>query len=258
MLRFDALPAFSDNYIWMVSSPNSKAALVVDPGDSQPVLAALDALGLELGAILLTHHHGDHVGGVLDLLELRSVPVYGPARERIAGTSNPVSQGSIVRIPELDLDLEVADVPGHTSGHVAYLGPGFALVGDTLFAGGCGRVFEGTPEQMCASLRTLSKLPRETKIYCAHEYTAANLRFGLEVEAGNAALEHRLAKTLEIRAAGRATVPSTLAEEIATNIFLRCREPGVVAAAETRAGTSLTTEAEVFAVVRKWKDGWQA
>jgi hydroxyacylglutathione hydrolase len=258
MLRFEPLPAFSDNYIWMLSSSAARAAVVVDPGEAAPVFSALDLHGFELSAILITHHHGDHVGGVRDLLASRRVPVFGPEKEPIDGVDQPVGGGSTVDLRDLGIELDVIDVPGHTAGHVAYIAPGFALVGDTLFAGGCGRVFEGTPEQMCSSLRTLAELPPDTAVYCAHEYTAANLRFGLEVEPGNAALEDRLGRARELRAAGEPTIPSAVSEELATNVFLRCDQRGVVAAAEARVGRSLATEAEVFAVVRRWKDGWRA
>jgi hydroxyacylglutathione hydrolase len=231
---------------------------VVDPGEAAPVFSALDLHGFELSAILITHHHGDHVGGVRDLLASRRVPVFGPEKERIDGVDQPVGGESTVVLHELGIELDVIDVPGHTAGHVAYVAPGFALVGDTLFAGGCGRVFEGTPGQMCSSLRTLTELPPDTAVYCAHEYTAANLRFGLEVEPGNGALEDRLARARELRAAGKPTVPSILSVELATNVFLRCGEGEVVAAAEARVGRPLASETEVFAVVRRWKDGWRA
>jgi hydroxyacylglutathione hydrolase len=258
MLRFEPVPAFADNYIWVLSSSASRSAVVVDPGEAGPVFSTLDLHGFELSAILITHHHADHVGGVRDLLASRRVPVFGPESERIDGVDQPVRGGSAVGLRDLGVKLDVIDVPGHTAGHVAYIGPGFVLVGDTLFAGGCGRVFEGTPEQMCTSLRTLAQLPPDTEIYCAHEYTAANLRFGLEVEPGNSALEDRLGHARELRAAGEPTIPSILSEEVATNIFLRCTEREVVASAEARVGRPLATETEVFAVVRRWKDGWRA
>lgn len=258
MLRFEPVPAFADNYIWMLSSSASRTAVVVDPGEAAPVFSALDLHGFELSAILITHHHGDHVGGVQDLVASRRVPVFGPEKERIDGVDQPVQEGSTVVLQDLGIELDVLDVPGHTAGHIAYFTPGFALVGDTLFAGGCGRVFEGTPEQMCSSLRTLAALPPDTAIYCAHEYTAANLRFGLEVEPGNGELEDRLGRARELRAAGEPTIPSTLSDEHATNVFLRCTEKEIVAAAEARVGRPLATEAEVFTVVRRWKDGWRA
>jgi hydroxyacylglutathione hydrolase len=231
--------------------------VIVDPGEAPPVLRTLDKRGLTVTAILLTHHHGDHVGGVDEILRKYSAPVYGPARESISTVDHPVRGGDRVPLAGLGLELEVVDVPGHTAGHIAFIGAGFALVGDTLFAGGCGRIFEGTPEQMYASLSRLAALPPETAIYCAHEYTATNMRFAAEVEIENTAIEERLAEVRATRAKGRPTVPSTLAEELGTNPFLRCDEPAVVEAAEARVGRPLKGDSDVFAVVRRWKDGWR-
>lgn len=257
MALFEPVPAFADNYIWLITDPPSPAAVVVDPGESPLVLRILQKRKLELAAVLLTHHHGDHVGGVDDLVRVRQVPVFGPARENIAAVDHPVGGGDIVPLPDLALDLEVVDVPGHTSGHIAYCGGEVALVGDTLFAGGCGRVFEGTPEQMHASLHRLAALPGETLIYCAHEYTVANLEFAREVEPYNETLMARLEEARRDRANGRPTVPSTVEQELATNPFLRCDKSPVVAAAEARAGLDLPTTVDVFAVIRGWKDGWR-
>ncbi|HSO24689.1 MAG TPA: hydroxyacylglutathione hydrolase [Chondromyces sp.] len=257
MLTIDAIPAFSDNYIWMIGAPGRSGVAVVDPGDAAPVLEVLESSGSHLAAILLTHHHGDHTGGVRELVERHPVPVFGPELEAISDVDNPVRGDQVVALADLDLYLRVVDVPGHTAGHVAYVGPDFALVGDTIFAGGCGRVFEGTMEQMHASLTRLAALPPETAIYCAHEYTVANLCFAREVEPGNRALEQRLDDAVAARTAGDVTVPSQLADELATNPFLRCDQPPVAAAAEGRAGRRLTSEAEVFAVIRQWKDGWR-
>ncbi|MDX2438601.1 MAG: hydroxyacylglutathione hydrolase [Acidobacteriota bacterium] len=257
MVQFTPIPAFSDNYIWMIGSAAGPDVAVVDPGEAGPVLAEIEARDLKLVAMLLTHHHGDHVGGVEELLVRHPVPVFGPANERIDGVDRPVRGGDVISVPELDLSIGVVDVPGHTAGHVAYGTPGFALVGDTMFAGGCGRVFEGTMEQMHHSLALLAELPPETLIFCAHEYTLANLRFALEVEPGNQALQQRLADATRARAINQPTVPSTLAVELATNPFLRCDQPDIVSAAETRAGRRLSSVAEVFAVVRGWKDGWR-
>ena len=195
-------------------------------------LQILEKRELELAAILLTHHHGDHVGGVNELLRARRVPVFGPARENISTVDHPVEGGDVVPLPDLGLDLEVLDVPGHTAGHIAYRGAEFALVGDTLFAGGCGRIFEGTPEQMYDSLTSLAELPGDTLIYCAHEYTIANLEFAREVEPYNQTLEKRLEAARDTRAEGRPTVPSTIAEELETNPFLRCHTSAVIATAE--------------------------
>ncbi len=257
MIHLTPIPAFSDNYIWMIGSAAGPDVAVVDPGEAGPVLAALEDRGLKLAAILLTHHHGDHVGGVGELLEDHPAPVFGPAGESIAGVDQPVHGDEVVALPDLDLYLRVIDVPGHTAGHVAYAGPDFACVGDTIFAGGCGRVFEGTMEQMHHSLARLAALPPETLLYCAHEYTLANLRFALAVEPDNPVLQQRLENMTAVRADNRPTVPSMLADELATNPFLRCDQPLVAAAAEARAGRPLGSAAEVFAVVREWKDGWR-
>ena len=257
MADLEPVPAFSDNYVWLITDPPSPAAVVVDPGEASLALQILEKQQLELGAILLTHHHNDHVGGVKEILRSRQVPVYGPSRESIATVDHPVEEGDVVPLPDLGLELAVLDVPGHTAGHVAYLGDDFALVGDTLFAGGCGRIFEGTPEQMFRSLDRLANLPAETAVFCAHEYTIANLEFAREVEPYNEALETRLEAARHARAEGRPTVPSTIAEELETNPFLRCEKSAVVSTAEAKAGLDLPTAVDVFAVIRGWKDGWQ-
>jgi hydroxyacylglutathione hydrolase len=257
VIQLEPICAFTDNYVWLLRSRDSDKVAIVDPGEASPVLRALEKRGLTVAAILLTHHHEDHVGGVGEILEKHPAPVYGPAWENISTVDHPVRGGDRVPVEGVGLELDVVDVPGHTTGHIAYLGPGFALVGDTLFAGGCGRIFEGTPEQMYASLLRLAALAPDTAIYCAHEYTAANLRFAVDVEPDNSATELRFAKVRTLRGAGRPTVPSTLSEELQTNPFLRCREPSVVAAAEARVGRPLRGTSDVFAVVRRWKDGWR-
>jgi hydroxyacylglutathione hydrolase len=252
-----AISAFTDNYVWMVGSSDSEAVAIIDPGEADPVLRILSDSRLKVAAILLTHHHEDHVGGVDEILRKHPAPVFGPGREKIPTVDHPVVGGDTVMAPELGLELDVIDVPGHTSGHIAYLAPGYAFVGDTLFAGGCGRIFEGTPGQMHASLGLLAALPPETVVYCAHEYTATNLRFALEVEPGNEILAERLETVRGARSEGRPTVPSLLAQELATNPFLRCGEPEIKAAAEHRVGRTLDADIDVFAVVRRWKDGWR-
>jgi hydroxyacylglutathione hydrolase len=252
-----AIPAFTDNYVWVVGFSGPEAVAIIDPGEAGPVLRILSDSRLKVAAILLTHHHEDHVGGVAEILREHQAPVFGPGRERIPTVDHPVVGGDTVIVPELNLEFDVIDVPGHTAGHIAYLDPGRAFVGDTLFAGGCGRIFEGTPGQMYASLGLLAALPPETVVYCAHEYTTANLRFALEVEPGNETVAKRLEAVCGARSKGEPTVPSVLAEELATNPFLRCSEPEIKAAAEHRVGRSLENETEVFAVVRRWKDGWR-
>ena len=257
MHTIEPILTFTDNYVWMVGSSDYDAVAIIDPGEAEPVLRILSESRLKVAAILLTHHHEDHVGGVGEILREHQAPVFGPGREEIPTVDHPVAGGDTITVQGLDLELDVIDVPGHTSGHIAFLDPGRAFVGDTLFAGGCGRVFEGTPGQMHASLGLLAALPPETVIYCAHEYTAANLRFALEVEPGNETLAKRLEDARTVRSEGRPTVPSVLAEELKTNPFLRCSEPGINAAAEHRVGRSLDTATDVFAVVRRWKDGWR-
>jgi hydroxyacylglutathione hydrolase len=250
------IPALSDNYIWLIRE--GQHAAVVDPGDAAPVHAYLVRESLTLTAILNTHHHADHVAGNHALLAHSSVPVFGPAREPIPGRTQALGDGDAIVVPGIGLELRALFVPGHTAGHIAYAGENIrvpvAFVGDTLFAGGCGRLFEGTPAQMVASLAKLAALPGQTHIYCAHEYTLANLRFALAVEPGNADLRERIRRDEAKRAHGFPTVPSTLAEERTTNPFLRIGEPAVIAAAEAHAGRRLTDPVDVFATLREWKN----
>jgi hydroxyacylglutathione hydrolase len=247
--------AFSDNYIWLIESPRAKRRMVaVDPGDAAPVIAELQRSGASLAAILLTHHHPDHIGGVPELLRQGAVPVIGPDDTRIAQRTLTVHDGERCELSDLGLSFEILQVPGHTLSHIAFWGHGALFCGDTLFSAGCGRMFEGTPTEMNASLNRLSHLPPDTRMFCGHEYTAANLRFALTVEPTNqAALEYQ-SRVDRVRAAGNPTLPSTLGLEIRVNPFLRCDDPGVVTAAEMHAGKSLKEAAEVFGVLRAWKD----
>ena len=246
------IPAFEDNYIWLLH--NGRHAAVVDPGEAAPVLAALEQCGLQLSAILVTHRHGDHVGGITELLQHFSVPVYGPAREHIPGLTHPVTDGDIIELPGLAVPLKVIDVPGHTAGHVAYYGGNSLFCGDTLFACGCGRLFEGTPQQMHASLQKLALLPDDTLAYCAHEYTLSSIRFAKTVEPGNQALLERETRDKATVAAGRPTVPSTMALEKQTNPFLRCNVPEIVQSVSRHAAKNLSNPVDVFAALRQWKD----
>ena len=255
MTEVVALPAFEDNYIWILR--NGGYAVAVDPGDATPVLEYLEREGLRLAAILATHHHGDHVGGNEDLLRRHPAPVYGPRDTRIPTVDHPVGEGGRVRIPGLDLELDVLEIPGHTRSHIAYVGAGALYCGDTLFACGCGRLFEGTPAQMHTSLGRLAGLPPRTRVHCGHEYTLTNIRFARAVEPVNEALRAREAAARALRSAGRPTLPCTIAEELATNPFLRCREAEVIAAAERHAGTALGDEVSVFASLRDWKNGFR-
>jgi hydroxyacylglutathione hydrolase len=256
-MQVHAVPAFQDNYLWVVAE--GTRAAVVDPGDAAPIERFLEARGLELTAILATHHHGDHVGGLAALAARWKCPVFGPAHEAIEGIGTRLAEGDRITVPGLGLPLAVLDVPGHTAGHIAYVHEGadpLVFCGDTLFACGCGRLFEGTPEQMSASLAKLSSLDAATRVYCAHEYTLANIRFAEAVEPGNRRLAERKARDVARRERGEPTVPSTIAEERATNPFLRCGEPEVVASAERHAGRRLGGPVAVFAEIRAWKNNF--
>lgn len=260
MTQLDVRPirAFQDNYIWLIRSPGDPGvAAVVDPGDAAPVLLALDAGGLRLEAILITHHHPDHVGGVPDLVAATTAPVYGPRHERMPVPVEACGSGERVVLASLGLDFAVLDVPGHTAGHIAYHGHGVVFPGDTLFSGGCGRLFEGTPEQMLASLDALAALPEATRVFPGHEYTLANLRFAQAVEPGNEDLADYARHAAALRQAGEPTLPSTIGTEKRINPFLRCRVDDVREAAERHTGRPLPTPAGVFAAVRGWKDGFQ-
>ncbi|MFJ3058309.1 hydroxyacylglutathione hydrolase [Herbaspirillum sp. NPDC087042] len=260
-----AVPAFDDNYLWVIH--DGRHAAVVDPGDAVPVLAALQAEGLTLAAILLTHHHADHVGGVVELArqavsdEFPTVPVYGPAREqsRIKGMTTPLQGDDRIRIPALDLDLQVIDIPGHTLGHIAYYAAGHGLLfcGDTLFAGGCGRVFEGTPQQMVSSLGKLASLPAETEVYCAHEYTLSNLKFAAEVEPGNPRLQERIVNERARRERGEPTVPTSIALERQTNPFLRATEKEILGSLQNAGRLTELDEVSSFAALREWKNTYR-
>lgn len=252
MLQVVPVAAFKDNYVWTLR--NASHAAVVDPGEARPVRDYLRRERLQLAAILATHHHPDHVGGIAELRESFDVPVYGPKREPIATLTRPVAEGDTVEIPELGAKFSVLDIPGHTRAHIAYYGAGSLFCGDTLFACGCGRVFEGTPEQMVASLDKLAALPDDTKVYCGHEYTLANIGFAKTVEPGNAALAQREQRDRELRAQGKPTLPSRLGDEKATNPFLRVREPAVIESANKYLGSRVSDPVGVFAAIREWKN----
>jgi len=254
-MDIQSLRAFEDNYIWLLRE--GRRVVVVDPGDEAPVLRYLAEEDADLAAILLTHHHGDHTGGVAGLLARHPVPVFGPAGESIAGVSVPLREGDKIALPDFAAGLKVIDVPGHTRGHIAYYGEGALFCGDTMFACGCGRLFEGTAAQMWSSLGKLAALPPETNVYCAHEYTESNIRFALAVESGNAALLTRAGRVAELRRNLQQTVPFALAEELATNPFLRSAQPEVARAAERHCGTALPGATEVFAALREWRNGFR-
>jgi hydroxyacylglutathione hydrolase len=253
-LSITPLPAFNDNYLWLLA--RGRSAAVVDPGDAEPVMRALDRHDLRLDAILATHHHPDHVGGVMELKQRHRAAVYGPAREKIPARDHALKGGDAIEV--LGTRFEVIDVPGHTAGHIAYYAASESAVfcGDTLFACGCGRLFEGTPAQMLASLTALAALPEETRVYCAHEYTLANIRFALAVDPDNVELQARAADAAATRRRGEPTVPSTIGLELATNPFMRCDVPAVRDAAARREKGAETEAVTTFAALRNWKNGF--
>jgi hydroxyacylglutathione hydrolase len=257
MIQISALPAFSDNYIWVLSDETNRRCAVVDPGDAAPVERWLDEHpGWVLEHILVTHHHHDHTGGVLALKQRTGAKVVGPADEAISGLDQPLVDGDQLQV--LGLGLTVLRVPGHTAGHIAFVhrhaAQPLVFSGDTLFAGGCGRLFEGTPEQMHSSLLKLAALADDTQVYCAHEYTLSNLRFAQAVEPGNKALAERLSQVTAKRERNEITVPNSLALEKATNPFLRVSETSIKEKLQQREGRELTSEAAVFKALRAWKD----
>lgn len=254
MSAYEVVPvrAFNDNYIWTIRDKSH--AIVVDPGDAGPVEAYLKAEGLTLAAIIITHHHADHIGGVDALTAHRPVPVYGPHDTRIPQATQRLREHEKITLPHFNIELTVLEVPGHTSSHIAYHGDGLLFCGDTLFAAGCGRLFEGTPAQMHDSLSKFMRLPDDTRVYCTHEYTLSNIKFARAADPHNQALADWDARARALREVDQATVPTTIALEKATNPFVRCSAPGVVATASQRAGKALTDPVSVLTEIREWKN----
>lgn len=256
-MQLHPVPAFRDNYIWVLSNDAGRC-IVVDPGDAAPVQAWLKSRNLEPCALLITHHHPDHTGGISGLVARHPMPVFGPAHEHIAGVTHPVEDGDRVQIPAMGLAFDVLAVPGHTLGHVAFysgdIAPPLLFCGDTLFSAGCGRLFEGSPAQMASSLQRLAALPDDSRVCCTHEYTEANLAFALTVLPEDPALLARREEVRALRAAGQPSLPVPLATEKASNPFLRTAEPAVQAAVERETGTRPDTALACFTALRAWKD----
>lgn len=253
-LRISPISAFRDNYIWAIHT--STHAAVIDPGDAGPVLAFLQKNRLQLSAILITHHHHDHIDGIAALLERYSVPVYAPAAEVIPYKSSALQEGNTIELKALALSLRILEVSGHTAAHIAYYAESMLFCGDTLFGCGCGRLFEGTAAQMLASLTKLAQLPGDTRVYCAHEYTLSNIAFALTVEPNNSDLLARAVSDRDRIAHGEPTLPSTIALEQATNPFLRCHLPHVRHYAQQVSDHPLPTTTEVFSILRTLKNNF--
>ena len=256
-----AINAFNDNYIWAISSQNNDKIALVDPGDAVVCIKYLQENNLALSAILITHHHSDHVGGIEKLLEYSKdkawpVTVYGPATEKIAQLDITLKENDTVDLTELDCQFTVLDLPGHTKGHIAYYNDNMVFCGDTLFSGGCGRLFEGTPQQMHHSLTKLASLATDTLIYCAHEYTQANLAFALAVEPNNTDLHNYAEQVKMKRQQNQATIPTNIALELQINPFLRCHEESIKLAAQTYNNQNQPNDSEVFSAIRAWKDNF--
>jgi len=254
MLKITAIQALKDNYIWLIRNKANRHTIIVDPGEFNPVQDALNANNLEPVAILITHCHYDHVDGIVDLVKHYHIPVYGPANESVPALTHPLKERDHIHLETIGVDFQVLDIPGHTAGHIGYSGHGLLFCGDTLFTAGCGRVFDGTVEQLFHSLQKIAALPDKTLIYCTHEYTEDNLRFAITVEPDNKEIIRRQKKTRQLRARNIITIPSTLAEEKQTNPFLRSNIPRVINAAERFTGHTLNTSESVFATLRYWKD----
>lgn len=252
------IPAFTDNYIWAIASGSDNKVCVVDPGDAEPVISFLTARGLTLSDIFISHHHPDHTGGLPVLTSRYSPRVIGPDGSNIKGITHHVADGNQIEL--YNATFAIIGVPGHTLDHIAFFHSGsdtrspVLFCGDTLFAAGCGRLFEGTPQQMHASLAKLASLPPDTGVYCTHEYTLANLRFALAADPANELLQQRLIAERSKREQARPTLPSSIKLELETNPFLRCQNPALVRSATAASSKSPASDIEVFAALRAWKD----
>lgn len=250
------IPAFTDNYIWTIVHQNSRYAVIIDPGDAEAVIAAVDQLKLIPAYVLVTHHHGDHTAGVNALQSYYSLPTYGPNNPKIAGIDHPLHHHDRLALPKLALSFQIYATPGHTLDHIVYRNEQWLFCGDTLFSAGCGRLFEGSVAQMYQSLKSLARLPDDTAVYCTHEYTLANLKFARTVEPDNPQIQDYFAEMQEKCAKKAPTLPSSIGIEQKINPFLRCEIPNVHRAAEYHAQKRLYTPIEVFAVLRYWKDNF--
>ena len=250
-----AIPALNDNYIWVIVHPKKQTAVVIDPGEAKPILDVLKQQNLTLTAILLTHHHWDHTNGISGLLEKHLVPVYGPSEDSIPLCDHSIKGGDQLTLFPVDLTFTILAIPGHTLSHIAYYYKHqWVFTGDTLFAGGCGRLFEGSSDQLYHSLLKLAALPADTQVYCGHEYTKKNLKFAQMVDPENYKLKKRIAETERKLNKNLPTLPSTLQLELDTNPFLRCHEKSVQKSLKDYYGYSFADTVTIFTALRRWKD----
>ena len=256
MITVTEILAFNDNYIWSIQEKGSKNVYIVDPGDAIPVIKYLDTNQLNLAGILITHHHHDHTGGINKLLQWvqEEIPVYGPANENIVGINQPISNAGEISLINSQLKAEVFLIPGHTLGHISYLIDDCLFCGDTLFSGGCGRLFEGSPAQMLASLSSLARLKDDVKVYCAHEYTQSNLKFALEVEPNNHDLLRYNDWVNEKRQQNLPTLPSTIGLEKNINPFMRIKSRSIINILDSKQPNKNLNDVSRFALLRQWKD----
>ncbi len=249
--------AFKDNYIWCLINEKTNHCIVVDPGEAKPVLTFLKRLNLSLDAMFITHHHWDHTNGIKGIVKAHSVPVYGPAKEKVLRVTHPVDEEDIIELENWPLNFRVLAIPGHTLGHIAFSGNELLFCGDTLFSAGCGRLFEGTAEQMLASLNKLSQLPDETKVYCGHEYTLNNLHFAQAIEPDNQHIKEYLEQVRQLRQKNLPSLPTVLATERLVNPFLRCDSLQVISSVKKHSGKIFGSPIETFAYLRQWKNNYK-
>ncbi|XQW86692.1 hydroxyacylglutathione hydrolase [Thalassotalea piscium] len=261
LIHISAIKAFSDNYIWAITHTENNRLVLVDPGDAQPCIDYIEQNNLQLDAIFITHHHSDHIGGVAQLRQYCErnqwpLTVYGPAKEAVSSSDVQLCENDVVELALFDLSFTIIDLPGHTLGHIAYVCDDILFCGDTLFSGGCGRLFEGTPSQMFQSLLKLRALPAQTRVYCTHEYTLANLTFALAVEPSNLELINYYNHVRDLRENNQMSLPTTIANECSINPFLRCEQPMIQQSAQEFSDKNITDSLETFTAIRKWKDNF--